>query len=217
MKIIAYTARFGETDALRPPVLVDARVRYICFGDQPTNVPPYEWVELPSESDPRLAARRLKVLADHPILAEAKITVWHDASYQLTSSPRWMMRDVPPSADLVAMHHPRRFTIEQEAVAIARYGYLPIETAQEYVAAYRAEGFTADVLTASGLLARRLSAKVTAFNEFWWTEVRRWNGRDQSSTDYAAWKAGATVHHVPGTIKANPYAGWRVRPMAVPA
>ena len=95
MKIIAYTARFGDTDLLRPPVLVDPRVRYLCFGDQPTDVAPYEWIHLPSEADPRLASRRLKVLADHPLLATAKVTVWHDASYQLTSSPRWMMSTVP--------------------------------------------------------------------------------------------------------------------------
>jgi hypothetical protein len=218
MKIIAYTARFGDTDALRPPVTLDERVRYLCFSDTPCDVAPYEWIRMPSASDPRMAARRLKVLADHPLLTTARITVWHDASYRLLNSPRWMVQQAPADADLFAMHHPRRFTIEQEAVAIARYGYLPIDTAATYVAGYRKDGFAADVLTASGLLGRRLSPRVTAFNEYWWAEVQRWHGRDQSSTDYAAWKAGATVYHLPGSIKVNPYASWRVRPTeAVPA
>lgn len=209
MKIVAYTARFGETDDLRPPTTVDPRVRYLCFSDQPCDVEPYEWIRMPPTSNPRLAARRIKVLADHPLLTAARVTFWHDASYALTASPRWMLHLVPTDVDVFAMQHPRRFRIEQEAVAIARYGYLPIETAEAYVADYRSEGFTIDVLTASGLLGRRASARTTRFNESWWVEVQRWNGRDQASIDYAAWKSGAVLYHAPGTIKSNPYASWR--------
>lgn len=214
MKLIAYTARFGETDALRAPTVVDPRVRYLCFSDSPCTVEPYEWIRMPRQADPRMAARRVKVLADHPLLTSARATVWHDAAYQLTNSPRVLLQGSPAAASVVALHHPRRFRIEQEAIAIARYGYLPLETAESYVADYRAEGFTADVLTATGLLARRRSPQVTAFNEAWWAEVQRWHGRDQASADYAAWKTGAVVHHVVGTIKNNPFATWRE---AVPA
>lgn len=216
MKVVAYTARFGETDPLRAPETIDPRVRYLCFSDTPCTVEPYEWIRMPRAANPRLAARRLKVLADHPLLTAARLTFWHDASYALKTSPRWMFRLVPAQAQLFAMQHPRRFQIEQEAVAIARYGYLSAELAAEYVAAYRAEGFTDDVLSCSGLLGRRQSETTTAFNALWWTEVQRWNGRDQASIDYAAWKAGAVLYHAPGTIKINPYAAWRPSE-AVPA
>lgn len=209
MKIVTYTARFGETDALRPPAISDPRVRYLCFSDRPCQVPPYEWIRMPPAPDPRMAARRLKVLADHPLLTSARVTVWHDASYAWTDSPRAMWGAVPDDAEVFALHHPRRYQIEQEAAAIARYGYLPLGEAEAYVAGYRAEGFTADVLTASGLLGRRRTARTDAFNALWWSEVLRWRGRDQGSLDYAAWKSGVTIHHAPGTIRKNTYASWR--------
>lgn len=209
MRIVAYTARFGDTDALRPPTVIDPRVRYLCFSDTPCSVEPYEWIRMPRAADPRLAARRLKVLADHPLLTATRLTVWHDASYAWTVSPRVLCGPVPDDAEVFAMQHPRRFQIEQEAIAIARYGYLPIEVAEAYVAGYRAEGFMVDVLTASGLLGRRRTARTAAFNAHWWAEVLRWKGRDQGSIDYAAWKAGLSIHHVPGTIRENPYASWR--------
>lgn len=210
MRIVAYTARFGDTDVLRPPANPDPKVQYLCFSDTPCTVAPYEWIKMPPASDPRMASRRLKVLADHPLLTNARVTVYHDASYALTASPRYFCGQAPDDADVFAMHHPRRFRIEQEAIAIARYGYRTLEDAEAIVAGYRADGFTADVLTASGLLGRRRSARTDAFNAFWWAEVQRWNGRDQASTDYAAWKAGLSIYHVPGTIKVNPYATWRV-------
>lgn len=208
MKIVAYTARFGETDALRAPTVVDPRVRYLCFSDAPDVVEPYELIRMPRAADPRMAARRVKVLADHPLLTAARVTIWHDASYAWKTSPRFFC-GLSHGAPIFALQHPRRFKIEQEAVAIARYGYVPLEMAEAYVAAYRTEGFTADVLTASGLLGRRQSPQTDAFNAYWWTEVQRWNGRDQASIDYAAWKAGLSIAHVPGAIKLNPYAAWR--------
>lgn len=210
MKIVVYTARFGETDVLRAPDVVDARVRYLCFSDTPCTVEPYEWIRMPRATDPRSAARRVKVLADHPLLTAARLTIWHDASYAWKTSPRALVpRVVADDTAVFALHHPRRYQIEQEAIAIARYGYLPLDVAESYVATYRAEGFAADVLTCTGLLGRRRTAQTDAFNASWWTEVQRWNGRDQASVDYAAWKAGLTIHHVPGTIRGNPYAHWR--------
>lgn len=215
MKIVVYTARFGDTDVLRAPDAIDPRVQYLCFSDAPDVVAPYELIRMPRAENPRMAARRVKILADHPLLRSARVTIWHDASYAWKTSPRFFC-GLSDGAPIFALHHPRRFKVEQEAIAIARYGYVPLDVAQAYVAAYRADGFTADVLTASGLLGRRASACTDAFNAYWWAEVQRWNGRDQASIDYAAWKAGVSILHLPGAIKGNPYAQWR-SDEAVPA
>ncbi len=185
MTSIVYTARMGQTDALLAPLVIDPAARYLCFSDQPCAVAPYEWVQIEPTADPRMAARRFKVLADHPLLTAADVTLWHDASYRLQADLGWATKRLAV-ADIVAMRHPRRFNIEQEAIAIARYGYLPVATAEQYVAGYRAEGFLENILTCSGLLARGPSESVRAFNAAWWAEVLRWNGRDQASTDYAA-------------------------------
>lgn len=209
MNLVVFTARFGpETDRVRPAANVNVNVRYLCFSDLPVEAPPYEWVPVSLVGDPRVAARRVKLLADHPLLAAADVTLWHDASYRLLINPVWVLRALH-ARDLVAMRHPRRIRIEDEAVAIARYGYLPLELALAHVQRYRACGFQANHVTCSGLLGRRVSPLMQRFNALWWAEALCWGGRDQASLDYAAWRNGVRLRYVRGTIRSNPYAAWR--------
>lgn len=207
--IVVYTAALGETDTVRPPAMVDPDVRYLCFSDRPC-VAPYEHIATETTEQPQLAARRLKILADHPILRAADLVLWHDASYRLLRRFGWLVRGLT-EADVVAMRHPRRVRIEDEAAVIAKYGYVTDGEAAAIVAGYRAQGFSDQVLTATGLLGRRPTKAVAAFNAIWWSEAQRWNGRDQASMDYAAWMAPVRVAHVPGTVRNNKYAAWRDR------
>jgi len=214
MRLIVYTAAIGETDVVRPPVVVDPNARYLCFSDRPCPEP-YEWIQVPTEADGTPASRAIKVLADRSVLQTADATFWHDASFRLLGNLDWVTRALE-TADVVALRHPRRTTIEAEGVAIARYGYVTTAEAAELVAGYRHAGYQANQLTFGGLIGRRGSATVRAFNACWWSEVERWRYRDQASLGYAAWKAGASIAYVPGTPRDNPFAAWRVRPQ-VPA
>ncbi len=207
MRLIVYTAAIGETDAVQAPVVVDPRVRYLCFTDRPCPAP-YERVDVPTAADGTPASRVYKVRADHPALQEAEATVWHDASYRLLTDLTWAIAALE-TADVGAMQHPRRHRIEDEAVAIARYGYVTKARALELVAEYRAAGFTEDRLSSAGLLARRVSPTTTRVNTIWWTEVQRWNCRDQASFDYAVWAAQAAIGSLPGTVRDNAFATWR--------
>lgn len=214
LMLIVFTAAFGHTDAVRPPLVVAPDIRYLCFSDVPCPAP-YEWVPMEAGEDPRRTARQIKILADHPALDSASMTLWHDASYQLTADPVWASALLEGRADVVAMRHPSRQTIEAEAWAIARYGYVELGAAQLRVAFYRAQGFRKNRLTASGLLARRCAPHVVAYGRRWWEEVTtHWGGRDQGSLDYAMWSCGVRLQYVDGTIRDNPYAAWRV-PAAV--
>ncbi len=216
MTCVVFTAALGiSTDRIRPPLVVDLSTRYVCFSDTPVDVPPYEWIAVPSEDRSMLAARRIKILADHPVLQAADATLWHDASYQLKRGPAWALNRLR-TADVVAMRHPRRSSIDAEAVAIARYGYLSLDLAYAHVARYRAAGFREDILTCTGLLGRVNSDATRAFGQLWWAEAQQWGGRDQGSVNYAAWRAGVRLKHVKGTIKDNRYAGWRVPPVDRP-
>jgi len=208
MNAVVFTAALGETDRLQPPDEVDPSVRYLCFTDRSCPAP-YERIDMPTTADPKFAARRIKVLADHPRLASADATLWHDASYRLLGQPSAILRRLH-NCDAVAMRHPRRKHIEAEAAAIARWGYVTPAEGAAIVAGYRAAGFSANVLTCTGLLARRVSPAMELFSRLWWAEVERWRGRDQGSVDYAAWRAGISIGYVKGTIKDNPFASWRV-------
>jgi len=217
MTMVVFTAALGATDQLRPPAVIEPGVRYLCFTDRPCPAP-YERIDTPTTADPKFAARHVKVLADHPLLTSADATLWHDASYRLLCLPSALLRRLN-HYDAVAMRHPRRKHIEAEAVAIARWGYVTLAEGAAIVAGYRSDGFSANVLSCTGLLGRRVSPAMQRFSRLWWAEVERWRGRDQGSVDYAAWRAGISIGYVKGTIKDNGFASWRVpaEAEAVPA
>jgi hypothetical protein len=206
--LTVYTVAIGETDAVQAPEWVDPTVRYLCFSDRPCPAP-YQWIEVPTAADGTPESRRYKVLADHPALDLTDLTLYHDASYRLTGDLCWVRDGFSRGADLVAMRHPSRTRIEDEAARIARYGYVTIAEGQRLVAEYRTAGYDDEVITSAGLFARRQSSAMWRFNRIWWAEVQRWRFRDQASLGYAAWRAQLSTEHLPGTIRDNPYAVWR--------
>lgn len=210
MRLIVFTVAIGRTDAVLAPAVVDPSVEYLCFSDREVCVPPYEWIEVESADDSRLASRRLKVLADHPRLRAASATLYHDASYRLLCSPAWVTDILTRElCDLIALRHPKRRTAEKEGRKVAKYGYLTREEAKAHVARYRGEGYPKEIILTGGLLGRRVSPLMAQFNALWWQEVRRWHGRDQPSLSFCAWRLGVQVSVLPGTIKDNVYAAWR--------
>lgn len=208
MKLIVYTAAIGETDTVQAPAVIDPQVEYVCFSDRPCPAP-YERIAVPTEADGTPASRFYKILASHPRLQQAEATLWHDASYRLTSALDWARKELL-WANAIAMRHPRRDRIEDEAIAIARWGHVTTTRALALVAEYRAAGFHAQELTSGGLIARRVSPQMTEMNARWWAEVQRWHYRDQACLDYVAWATNVGIAHVSGTVRNNPYAAWRV-------
>ncbi len=216
MRTLVFTAAIGDTDVVRPPRVIEPDVTYLCFSDREV-VAPYLRVHVYPEDAPMLAARRIKILADHPMLRAADALLWHDASYQLSGPVSGWVAEHLVAHDIAGLRHPRRGLIETEARVVAKYGYLHENAALGHVARYRAAGFTGAVITATGLLARRVSPTTARFNALWWGEAMQWSGRDQTTIDYAAWVSGASIRHLDGTIRDNPFAGWRVPGSAVPA
>jgi hypothetical protein len=206
--LIVYTAALGDTDAVQAPLVVQRDVRYLCFSDRPCP-DPYEWIRVKPSDDLRLQSRVYKVRADHRALQGATMTLWHDASYQLTDSLDWVPQMLQQSA-LAGIAHHRHRRIEDEAIAIADRGFVRVRRAWKLVCQYRDRGFLGETaVTMGGLLARRICPEVQAFNALWWREVQRWNGRDQACLDYAAWAAGIKVVHLSGWLRNNPFAVWR--------
>jgi hypothetical protein len=181
------------------------------LSDTPQAAAPYECVRVEDREQlgARLLSRRLKILVNHPSLDHPDAVLWHDAAFRMDYDPvrlveEWLTADV----HVLAFKHPHRTQIEEEAVAIAKWGWVPLETLQAQVATYRAEGFRQTMITSTGLCLRRLTPQVRAFNALWWAEVRRWGWRDQMSVDYAIWKAGLTLRYIPGHYRDNSYCKW---------
>lgn len=209
--LTVFTTVLGQTDTLRPPAIIHPAIRYVCFLDHPQPLPaPYIPVYIDSQQDGAATlSRRLKILADHPLLGTPDVTLWHDAAYQLLSDPYAVLATTLADADVLAMQHPHRTQIEDEAAVIARLGYMTAETLAAQIVTYRADGFPVQsCITSTGYCLRRMTPTVRAFNRRWWDEVAHWGWRDQMSVDYAIWKTGVRLAYIPGHYRDNPYALW---------
>ncbi len=210
MTLTVFTCIVGKTDTLKRPTVINPNVRYVCLSDQPQAVPPYQYVPIDASTlGPRLLSRKLKILADHPSLEQPDVVLWHDAAFRMDYEPiRLTTEALSDGIDMLAFRHPHRTQIEDEAAAIAKWGWVPLETLQRQVATYRAEGFRQDMISSTGFWLRRLTPAVQAFSRFWWAEVERWGWRDQMSVDYAIWRTGVRLKYIPGHYRHNPYAKW---------
>lgn len=211
MKLTVVTAIVGTTDALKRPTVVNPRVRYVCLSDRPQAIRPYKCILVgdPHGLGAPLLSRQLKILIDHPALDAPDVVLWHDAAFRLDYDPVRLIDEwLSPDVNMLAFQHPHRTQIEDEARAIAKWGWLPLETMQRQIAQYRGEGFRQAMITSTGFCLRRLTPKIRAFNAFWWDEVRRWGWRDQLSVDYAIWRCGIRLRYIPGHYRDNPYAKW---------
>lgn len=206
--VTVFTTIFGTTDPLRSCVPRPG-VRYLVFADRALAVPPYECIRVEVGAlGPALASRRLKILADHAALADSPITLWHDAAFQLRCDPVAIAAQWLDGRDVVAFRHPHRDRIADEAIEIARLGYMPARVLEQQVATYARAGFTQSAITSTGFCLRRRTLLVEAWQRRWWAEVTRWGWRDQMSVDYALWWTGLEVGYIPGHYRDNPYAVW---------
>lgn len=215
MTITVFTTVIGETDPLRRPTVSTPDVRYVCVTDQShLVVPPYEMVRIPQVSDAKLLSRQIKIQANHPALGTPDYTLWHDAAFQLLCDPRSLIPQLA-DADVLALRHPHRDQIADEADAIANLGYVPRAILDQQLAAYSASGFRQSAITSTGLCLRRMTPTVRKFNDLWWFEVSRWHWRDQMSVDYALWCSDLGVRYWPGHYRENPYAKWYAMPQPI--
>jgi hypothetical protein len=214
MKLTVFTVILGQTDPLIRPTVVNKTVRYVCLSDRPQTIAPYVSVLVdPAELGVKLMSRQLKILADHPSLGAPDVVLWHDAAFRMDCDPvRLAAEALTEGMEMLAFKHPHRTQIEDEADAIARYGWVPREQVERQVATYRAEGFRQAMITSTGFCLRRLTPAIVAFNRFWWGEVAKWGWRDQLSVDYAIWRTGVRLRYIPGHYRDNPYARWHWYP-----
>lgn len=214
---VIFTTILGQTDRLKAPAVrrwgtAISQLRFVCFTDRDDLIcPPYEMVRIdPSPLGPQLTSRMIKICADHPALGSPQISLWHDAAFQLTVDPRVAVRQALAGADMLALRHPHRDRIEDEADACARLGFAPRAVLEAQVAAYRATGWVDQSrITSTGYCLRRHSPAMTAFNQRWWAEVALWTYRDQLSVDYAlSLHPTVRVAYLTGHYRRNPYAKW---------
>lgn len=210
-RLVVYTAIFGDIpDRLLPPRRApDPGVRWVCFTDRPGSFEGHgAWELRPpawTHDDGRRAARHHKVLS-HRLFPEADVAVWHDGNIRLTVDP-WRIVDRHLAGhELAAFRHSQRGCVYEELEACLALGKDDPERMRAQVARYRAEGYPERRgLSETGMLVRRHTPRVAAFNEAWWREIEGGSVRDQLSFDVTLWRVGLEPATMPGTSRKSPY------------
>jgi len=224
MKVVVYTALFGDIDRLWSPCsLVMDGCEHVCFSDRPRrqvglwagrgrlqsgtkdmNAPPFWDVRIVPKGklDGRCAARYYKTCS-HICLPDADVTVWVDGNLRLLISPKKAARQWLRGGHLAAFKHPIRKCLYAEARTCMRtprgreYG----KDIVRQVAAYRKQGMPENWgLAETRCVVRVNSEKASKMNEAWWAEIQEYSPRDQISLPYVCWKQGLRWSIIPGRI-----------------
>jgi hypothetical protein len=202
MMIVVYTAIFGGSDSLkRAPTGAD---RCMCFTDA-DDLPRdrgWEIVRMDAGERSRRAARVLKMNA-HGEFPNASAWLWVDGSIQINDWPA-LLADIG-EADIACLAHPDRSNCYDEGRTVVR---LQIAHQAKVLAAleiYKRDGFAPTKLSTTGLLFRRNTPAVRAFNQLWRDHLDAYGTNDQVHVDYCAWKTGVPIAYLRGHYRDNPY------------
>lgn len=199
--IVCYTAILGGSDRLKPaPAGPDVCV---CFTDDPALAGTGWTVVLqPPAHQPRALARRLK-LTPHILFPLAEASVWIDASMRVQDWPALLADS--DGALCACLRHPDRSSCYEEGEAVIRLKIAEPARIRAALARYRLDGFAPTALSTTGLLVRRHTPRVAAFDERWLAQLDQYGTSDQVHMDYCAWTVGLPVTYLRGHYRDNPY------------
>lgn len=180
---IVYTAIYGGYDRLTPVRRQFAGVRWLCFTDDPNALQgEHDWnlIHRPPEfGEPRVDAKFCKVMAHRLLGSGAVESLWIDANRMIRSDSLGFefLRD-----GLGLNKHPRRKCLYHEATHCLRQGIGDPDRISSAIRQYSAEGFPPNAgLYDGGVIWRRHTPEVSAFNEAWWGAILAGSLRDQIS------------------------------------
>jgi hypothetical protein len=120
--------------------------------------------------------------------------MWVDGNVLIKKDPTRLVDELLGDHDIVAVEHPHRDCLYEEAKACTRIGKGDEEKIRAQVLDYRQHGFPDHWgLWHCAMLIRRHAPEVRDFNRMWWEELRRFSGRDQISFPYLVRKSGIDV------------------------
>jgi hypothetical protein len=210
MDVVVYTAVFNDYDILRGPVIRNDSVRYVCFSDRAvarTDGWEIARVDLPARNHPY--AQRFHKIMSHRVLPDADVTLYLDGNFQLLVDPHEIIGDHLNGADLALFRHPSRQDVYAELEACAARSKDDEGLLQVVAERYAEEGMPRDrFLHAAGMILRRHTPEVLAFNEVWFNELLQTGVRDQPALAHSLWKTGIAVETIDDDIRDNSYVGF---------
>lgn len=197
---VVYTAIFGTDDELCLPQVRTPGVQYICFTDNPflkSDIWDVRYCK--PTGDPLIQSKWFKTLPHKALNCE--MSLWVDGKIELHD-----VNEIFDSinSDIALQRHTSRNCIYLEAADCRRRRRGDPVRIAETVERYRAAGHPPnDGLWESGIILRRHTPQIEAFNNEFWREVSYGTSRDQIVIPYILRRMRIDVHslspHVPAT------------------
>lgn len=146
-------------------------------------------------ADPRRNSRVPKLLASK--FVDTEYSIWIDGNIRILKDPLELAQKYLSYTDLAVYKHPNRDCIYDEAkvCAVRRLDDPEIIIAQ--AKAYEDDGYAKHKgLNECGIIFRRHTPKIEAFENEWWAQYTRHSRRDQISFMYAADKVGLRFNSI---------------------
>ena len=201
MKLIVYTAVFGDYDAVRAPRgALPSGVELVCFTDRLEAVPD-GWHAAPMPAGAGIAlspASRNRWLKMHPhlLFPDHDASLYVDGNIELVGAIGELMADALAGGPLSMYDHPFRDCLYDEAMACAWVGLDWLEPIAAHVERYARDGFPRrfGLFEANVIVRRHHHPQVVRAMQRWWNEWQHGIKRDQLSLTYALWREELAVH-----------------------
>lgn len=187
--ITVYTSITASKDSL----IEDQKkgnARFIAFVD--SSIPSETWECKESYkqfTDPRRNSRIQKILAHQYI--DSEYSIYIDGNIKLLKTPEELIEKYLKDCDIAFYKHPNRDCLYDEAIQCAKQRLDDPEVIIEQAKKYEDSGFAKHKgLCECGIIFRRHTPKIEAFNNAWWSEYCRHSRRDQISCPYALDRTG---------------------------
>lgn len=200
MENIVVTAITDNKDKLRDDQNTKGAM-FIAFTDQLSAV----WKVIPPYSlfkDPVRNSRIHRALIHQFI--DADYSLWIDGNIALKVPMEQLIEEWMGDYDMAVFGHPSRDCLYDEGEACMHRDDRRI--IEEELRRYRKEGYKEHQgLAEVGVMLRKHSKKMEAFNNAWWSQICRYSQRDQISFPYVAQKVGIKVNDMGGNVRKHPY------------
>ena len=207
--IVVCTAILQDWDFLRPEATKpEDGVRYVCYSDR-TLEPVAGWEIQPAFTPHGMSASRasrLPKILPH-LHFQADYSIWHDANFVLRADPLTLIAAYLNNAHIAMFAHPCRKHVGEEVAVLLREKIGNASEVLQQQTDWLNMGAPCG-LWAGGLIIRRHTKDVAAFNEQWWHYFRRGSSRDQLALPMAQAKTGIAIETIPGDIYTSPLMGF---------
>jgi len=196
--MVVYTVITNNYETLRNPDVIDPRITYICFTDQPlwlavttNNDSVWQIKKIPgSNLDPARKSRQVKILP-HLFIGEhdCRYSVYIDGNINIIGDIFELLA-ANAGYQYLGFRHPFRDCIYQELETCIDMRKDDPEIMGRQIGKYRKEGFPEHfgLFENNVLIRKHHDADVVKLMESWWREVNAHSRRDQLSLPYVIWR-----------------------------